>query len=317
MSWQTVLDQAAHMGLRLQDDRAYYLTVRAFLLRVMRDTGHLMPSEDDPFVHLYWTQPILMGAPIVVERRIGDFLDIAAQSLPANAIVDVAGLPSVRGCVLFEQPYFDSPPDDPNPYMPWVGATWMLARYDEANLHYADLTSVEQITGDTQLHLGLIYADPHRGWIPGGIYIMRNGINIDGVNYGPQDAQTPFDVPASRRKFRVRLMVTLLAFLRQRILSYSATRVDRHSRHRLGKMGYEPPEEIRTVILRRMEHHATVPGDHRDVDWQWQWWVRGFWRQQWYPSQQVHRPRWVGSYLKGPEGRPIKPPPAEVFIARR
>ena len=34
--------------------------------------------------------------------------------------------------------------------------------------------------------------------------------------------------------------------------------------------------------------------------------VRGHWRQQWYPSTESHRPRWIASYLKGPEGAPIK-----------
>ena len=34
--------------------------------------------------------------------------------------------------------------------------------------------------------------------------------------------------------------------------------------------------------------------------------VRGHWRQQWYPSSAEHRPRWIASYLKGPDGAPIK-----------
>ncbi|MSS45275.1 hypothetical protein FYJ43_04285 [Cutibacterium sp. WCA-380-WT-3A] len=34
--------------------------------------------------------------------------------------------------------------------------------------------------------------------------------------------------------------------------------------------------------------------------------VRGHWRQQWYPSSGEHRPRWIHSYLKGPDGAPVK-----------
>lgn len=34
--------------------------------------------------------------------------------------------------------------------------------------------------------------------------------------------------------------------------------------------------------------------------------VRGHWRQQYHPSDHSHRPRWINSYLKGPEGAPLK-----------
>lgn len=33
--------------------------------------------------------------------------------------------------------------------------------------------------------------------------------------------------------------------------------------------------------------------------------VRGHWRQQYYSSDESHRPRWIESYIKGPEGAPL------------
>ncbi len=33
--------------------------------------------------------------------------------------------------------------------------------------------------------------------------------------------------------------------------------------------------------------------------------VRGHWRQQYHPSDHSHRPKWIPSYLKGPEGAPL------------
>ena len=34
--------------------------------------------------------------------------------------------------------------------------------------------------------------------------------------------------------------------------------------------------------------------------------VRGFWRNQSYPSRGVHAPKWIDSYLKGPKDAPLK-----------
>ncbi|MFI9558839.1 hypothetical protein [Nonomuraea endophytica] len=36
--------------------------------------------------------------------------------------------------------------------------------------------------------------------------------------------------------------------------------------------------------------------------------VRGFWRNQWYPSRQVHRPLWIDPHWRGPEDAPIVHP---------
>lgn len=41
------------------------------------------------------------------------------------------------------------------------------------------------------------------------------------------------------------------------------------------------------------------------TEWNHRWIVRGHWRNQWYPSTQVHRPKYVPSYVKGPEDKPL------------
>lgn len=37
------------------------------------------------------------------------------------------------------------------------------------------------------------------------------------------------------------------------------------------------------------------------------WVVRGHWRRHWYPSEQRHHPKWISTYIAGPEGAPITP----------
>jgi hypothetical protein len=33
--------------------------------------------------------------------------------------------------------------------------------------------------------------------------------------------------------------------------------------------------------------------------------VRGHWRNQWYPSMQAHRPKYIPEHIKGPEDKPL------------
>jgi hypothetical protein len=80
------------------------------------------------------------------------------------------------------------------------------------------------------------------------------------------------------------------------------------------------PPYINVVTLRRLHHHAIRSGQNTTVeaiDWQWSWVVRGHWRNQWYPSQGVHKPKFIESYCKGPDDKPLKPVGATLFAARR
>jgi hypothetical protein len=42
-----------------------------------------------------------------------------------------------------------------------------------------------------------------------------------------------------------------------------------------------------------------------DREYRVRWVVRGYWRNQWYPSRQEHRPVWINPHIKGPEGSPL------------
>jgi hypothetical protein len=77
---------------------------------------------------------------------------------------------------------------------------------------------------------------------------------------------------------------------------------DRPSRKRLRRLGHEP-SAVRVVHLRRASRPSGV--GESDREYHHQWIVRGHWRQQWYPSRQVHRPVWIAPHVKGPEGAPL------------
>lgn len=96
---------------------------------------------------------------------------------------------------------------------------------------------------------------------------------------------------------------------------------DRATRRRLERERQSTPETpaptVRVVTLRRLEMvRSTGPQSHK-VHWQYQWRVRGFWREQWYAAERVHKKIWIEDFIKGPSDKPLKPPVHTIYVARR
>lgn len=65
--------------------------------------------------------------------------------------------------------------------------------------------------------------------------------------------------------------------------------------------------DVRVIRLRRglVEARAETEPDAGGRAWRHRWVVRGHWRNQWYPSLDDHRPKWIAPYLKGPTDAPL------------
>lgn len=90
--------------------------------------------------------------------------------------------------------------------------------------------------------------------------------------------------------------------MQQPLAQLEDVRADRHARKRLMRAGHEPGT-VRVIRLRRPSSPSA--GSGTDREYHHQWIVRGHWRQQWYPSREVHRPVWIAPHVKGPEGAPL------------
>ena len=66
-------------------------------------------------------------------------------------------------------------------------------------------------------------------------------------------------------------------------------------------------EDVTVITLRRQRHPDHPDHEPSEVDWKWQWVVRGHWRNQYYPSIKEYRQIWIMPFMKGPEDAPIKP----------
>lgn len=119
----------------------------------------------------------------------------------------------------------------------------------------------------------------------------------------------------------LRYFAALMAFMGQEIFPTRREQLPRDARKRLARAGYDPgADELqpRVVYLRRVTQRPndeTQERVHRDFDHRF--WVKGHWRNQWYETEQRHKPIWIHPFVKGPEGKPIAPRRTELVAVVR
>lgn len=96
-------------------------------------------------------------------------------------------------------------------------------------------------------------------------------------------------------------------FMQQRCVTRTRLMPNRAQRRRFeGYVEWTEPPTIEVITLRRPEHKETQYRDESPREYNVRWVVSGHWRKQWYPSEEVHKPKWIEAYLKGPEDAPLK-----------
>lgn len=105
----------------------------------------------------------------------------------------------------------------------------------------------------------------------------------------------------------MQIVLGMLAFLKSPYTKSPAQRLERAIRRRIPKPDRE--SRVSVVVLRAKTAEAVAHYEAdcaRSIEYTHQWWVRGHYRAQWYPSIESHEVIWIAPYLKGPEGAPIK-----------
>lgn len=148
--------------------------------------------------------------------------------------------------------------------------------------------------------------------------------NEYGIQYAPdaaaksrlEESLAAVDQPGFTSYWAKHLMATLL-LMRQPLVYQRAEPIRRGLRRQLERSGY-PTGDIR-ILDARPRRYTTVPRDDdghapeqteqesgRKIGVRFP--VRGFWRNQWYPSRGVHRPKWIDPHWRGPDDAPITHP---------
>lgn len=74
-----------------------------------------------------------------------------------------------------------------------------------------------------------------------------------------------------------------------------------------------PNEHVTVVYLRRPPQETEKADMPVLVNWTHRWVVGGHWRNQWYPSESIHRQIWISPFVKGPEELPLVVNKARIF----
>jgi hypothetical protein len=112
----------------------------------------------------------------------------------------------------------------------------------------------------------------------------------------------------------IRWFFTAIYMMAQKISVTERVRTPRTQKKQYKRVKRVAPETIKVVMLRR--YQADKAKSKGNVDWKWQWSVRGHWRMQPYGDGTI-KPIFIESFIKGPVGKPFKNPGILLFHAAK
>lgn len=259
-----------------------------------------------------------LAAPFFVTGEMTDLLLHAAQSFPETEF-HPSDLPATQGFVLLQK----SVPtiDLHHKPLPWRAFAWMP---------YSHSGRSEDPDSWNGIHLSL-YA--HRDDDP-----QRDEAQIEGLNdpHGTLSLvhETPWqfgtthrtkenfmggmeankDISLSDEAFEsvMEMLQTIHAFFllcQQKIGFPQDTMATRPVRKRAMQTNplNRPIPDVKVITLRRYrdDDDREVDPEMRGREYSHRFIVNAFWRRQWYPSEQRHKPKWIAPYVKGPKDKPL------------
>lgn len=112
----------------------------------------------------------------------------------------------------------------------------------------------------------------------------------------------------------LQLFISLNLLAEQHISERVVSTPPRHVRKRARNTWHERKDfDISVITLRRKRATREKLDGEPTIEYTTRWIVGGHWRRQWYPSRNKHQWKYIHSYVKGPEGLPIKKSAKKVF----
>lgn len=69
------------------------------------------------------------------------------------------------------------------------------------------------------------------------------------------------------------------------------------------------------INLRRAIQKTSNSNQKREFNYRWI--VNGHWKQQFHPSTQTHKPKYISPYMKGDDNKPLLPPKQTIYTVKR
>jgi hypothetical protein len=266
-----------------------------------------------------------LAVPFYVTGEMTDLLIHAAKSFPETEFQAI-DLPCPQGFVLLAK----SVPtiDLHHKPLPWRAFSWMPYSHsrDAERERWAGSEDPESWRG---IHLSL-YAhrddDPQRDdavleGLPdkhGTLSLVHETPWRFGTSHRTKDdfrggMEDNKDIALSDEAFEsgIQMLQTIHAFfllVGQKIGTPEPMQATRGVRKRASRaMPVKEIPDVRIVTLRRYRDDGDheVDPEMRGREYSHRFIVNAFWRRQWYPSEQRHKPKWIAPYVKGPKDKPL------------
>lgn len=249
---------------------------------------------------------IQTGETFAVTEEIVDVLEFAAATVPPYALHE-SDIPSKAGFVMFERPILID--DIKGKVIVTRAIGWAGAVHQED----VDLG----LTSESPVSLMmLMWTDPsderdhlHDQWV--GADGVRAQILEDVGHLPPQGllscAGGVWTIGDEPDGDLAKILMAFFRFVQEPWVDPSAVLPSRQAHRRALRRKIEPTVHIVRLRRKTDTQHDDYGQDMvtGEVNWSHRWLVRGHWRNQYYPSIQDHRPRWVQAHVKGPEHLPL------------
>jgi hypothetical protein len=227
-------------------------------------------------------------------------LDAAEKTLPLETTLTENDLPSDFGFVVFEEPLTGIDARRPDSRLKIRAFMWALARVnDELGIHMAFYIDAENFENLTKAKYGASLA-----FVGCSEWFFNTPIDsFEAKHYEMyvNDERMHESMMEDRRR-----LATMLSLLHQPIVREDFAYPTRPEIRRAGRIAKEEVDlpTVRILTLREITNEP-LHEIESSVEWTHRWIVNGHWRNQWYATEQRHRPIWIAPFQKGPADKPL------------
>lgn len=261
-------------------------------------------AEAERYAKVMWQAqylPLDHGETFGVAAEIHEIIDAASETLPEFTLHE-SDVPAQRGFIFLEEPILIR--DHRDQLIVVKGISWSAAATEVEPENPVERTGVVLIPWtdpfDPRDHMHAERDHVSR-------LKHRPPLAFLGMCIHDWDTTVSDAAPDPFKTKMLKYLYTLWRFMSETWVDGRAILPDRPAQKRAIRAG-RPSAEVRVVRLRKREQSRNPdsdPMEDDDILWSHRWLVHGHWRNQWYPSQDRHAPKWISGYIKGPDHLPL------------
>lgn len=304
MGWQQVLDDQLDIYRWLSTPQGDY-AMRAFEKSYLANNDRFHSKNSLQQVE---RSKFYLADPMYVSDDMQQVIEAAAESFKPEALRP-SDLPTSYGFTVFPRPFLMK--DSHEKTVTFRAFAWMPVSINTQNKETGEESIGEGIHISYYSHRDDMLLDDY-GKDLGNEWPMS--ISYSMLHFTPwrfdEEAPTTGDV-ASHLEWWIIVQTFFRISMQQISDRYQQKPLRASTKRWQREVKTEKDRYITVIRLRRPKHSNNE--EPQKVDWKHRWIVEGFWRNQWFPSLNLHRQIYISSYVKGPESKPLLIRKGRVF----